>query len=106
MTDDYDDLVDDPDEVVDLEGLSTETVNRLDMLMSFIGRNVIAGKEKVAAVKRLRTIANSDDRPNSATIEAFAERAGKRDKVARQLRAVYDGLLGGKGFRDTGGRPI
>ena len=106
MTDDYDDLVDDPDEVVDLEGLSTETMKRLDMLMSFIGRNVIAGKEKVAAVKRLRTIANSDDRPNPATIEAFAERAGKRDKVARQLRVVYEGLLGGKGFRDTGGRTI
>ncbi len=106
MADDYDELLDDDDEVVDLEGLSAETAKSLDMLMSFIGRNVIAGKEKVAAVKRLRTIANSDNRPSPATIEAFAERAGKRDKVARQLRAVYDGLLAGKGFRDTGGRPI
>ena len=106
IDDDYDELLDDPEEVVDLDGLSAETVKTLDWLMSFIGRNVIAGKDKVAAVPRLRCIAESSNPPSPATIAAFALRAKKTEKVARQLRKVYEGLLDGKGFRDTGGRPI
>lgn len=99
-------MLDDPEEVVDLDGLSAETVKTLDWLMSFIGRNVIAGKEKVAAVPRLRSIAESSNPPSPATIAAFALRAKKTEKVARRLRKVYEGLVDGKGFRDAGGRPI
>lgn len=107
MTDLYDDDIGffDEDDVVDLDGLGAETVATLDSLMFFVGRNVIAGKEKVA-VRRLRGLIASGERPSPATIEAFALRAGKREKVARQLRTVYEGLLSGKGFRDTGGRLI
>lgn len=78
----------------------------LDSLMFFIGEHAIAGKEKVDAVRKLRCIVYSGDRPSPAMIEAFALRAGKRDTVARQLRTVYEGLLAGKGFRDYNRRPI
>lgn len=108
MTDLYDDDIGffDEDDVVDLGGLGAETVATLDSLMFFVGRNVIVGREKVAAVRQLRGLIASGERPSPATIEAFALHAGKRDKVARQLRTVYEGLLAGKGFRDHGGRPI
>lgn len=108
MTDLYDDDIGffDEDDVVDLGSLGAETVATLDSLMFFVGRNVIAGKEKVAAVRRLRGLIASGERPSPATIEGFALRTGKREKVARQLRTVYEGLLAGKGFRDHGGRPI
>ena len=91
IDDEYDELLDDPEEVVDLHGLSAETVKTLDWLMSFIGRNVIAGKEKVAAVPRLRCIAESTNPPTPATIAAFALRAKKTEKVAAPAPQVLRG---------------
>lgn len=99
------DLGDDA-EKIDLEGLDDETKRILDSLMFFLGRNVVAGKEKVDAVHKLRRIAALGNPPSPATIEAYAIRDGKRPKVARQLRTVYEGVLAGKGFRDTSGRLI
>jgi hypothetical protein len=96
----------DPDDIADLGNLDPSCANALDSLMFFIGRNVVAGKEKVYAVQKLRGVILSRTPPSPATIEAFALRAGKREKVARQLRALYEGLVAGKRFRDTSGRTI
>lgn len=96
----------DPDEVVDLDGLDPAQDQVLDSLMFVIGRNAIAGNDKVRTVHKFRKLLGLPNRPTPATVEAYAIRAGKHPKVAKRLREVYAGVRDGKTYLDTSRRPI
>jgi hypothetical protein len=97
----------DMDDAVDLDALDHATVKSLVSLMSLIGRNVIAGKEKVYAIRKFQEIIESRSvSPTPATIEAFALQAGKQEKIAASLREFYTGVKDGKQYLDYARRPI
>lgn len=104
----------DDDDTVEIDyGLSLLSVDSQDSmteifesLMFLIGRNAIAGQDKVLAVTKLRRIVALDGGISSEMIEQLAVQAGKSTKVARQLREIHQGLVSGKGFLDTSRRSI
>lgn len=99
----------DPDEEVEpLPTLSAEVRKELDSIVFFGGHNSFLGAgEKERAVRGLRRIVAAGHRPAPEAIEAYVLTTGKTgSKGAERLRMFYEGVLGGKNFRDHAGRPI
>lgn len=68
-----------------------------------LGNNTLNGKEKDLVLPKLVAFLQAGHRPNADLLEEHLVVLGKREKVAKQVRQMYEGLLAGKGYRKTTG---
>jgi hypothetical protein len=99
-----------------VDGEALDPMNELDPMVTaaldgtlfFGGHNRFTGShEKADAVRRMRMFLAAGHRPQPDEVEAYALASGETDhRGAAKLRGFYEGLLEGRGFRDSSGRPI
>jgi hypothetical protein len=88
--------------------LGWDVTNVLNSLLGFDGHNGFYGAGgKEQAVRDLRAMIAADHRPKPDEVEAYAIASGEtHHRGAAHLREIYEGVLAGRRFRDSGGRVI
>ena len=96
-----------------LADLSPVVKEELDRALFFAGNNNLhGGAEKKYTVQAMRRFVAAGHEPAPWVIEAYlrdrirASRKARPDDRAKAARKIYEGVLEGRAFRDTGGRPI
>ena len=96
-----------------LAELHPDVKDELDHALFFAGNNNLhGGAEKTYTVRAMRRFVAAGHTPPPWVIEAYlldrirAERKARPEERAKAARKIYEGVLEGRAFRDSGHRPI